>query len=103
VLLEIALTRKPNDIRPSEITSESNYLNRRDFIRAGAIAGGSLIAPSAFSAVIPDTRLAALTNVSKSPFSTDETPNSFEDISTYNNFYEFGLCIDVPVVYAEDF
>ncbi len=97
------LIRKPSDIRPSEITSESNYVNRRDFIRAGAIAGGSLMTPSAISAVIPDTRLAKLANVADSPFSTDETPNSFEDISTYNNFYEFGLDKGDPAVYAEDF
>jgi sulfoxide reductase catalytic subunit YedY len=97
------LIRKPSDIRPSEITSESNYLNRRDFIRAGAIAGSSLIAPSALAAVIPDTRLARLPDVARSAFSTDETPNSFEHISTYNNFYEFGLGKDDPVVYAENF
>ena len=97
------IIRKPGDIRPSEITSESNYLNRRDFIRAGAIAGGSLVAPSAMSAVIPDTRQARLPNVSKSAFSTDEAPNSFEDVSTYNNFYEFGLGKGDPVVYAEKF
>ena len=90
-------------IRPSEITSESNYLNRRDFIRAGAIAGGSLIAPGALAAVVPDTRLAALSNVAKSTLSTDETPNSFEDISTYNNYYEFGLGKDDPVIQAENF
>jgi sulfoxide reductase catalytic subunit YedY len=97
------LIRKPSDIRPSEITSESNYINRRDFIRAGAIAGSSIIAPSAIAAVIPDSRLASLPNFTKSPLSTDETPNSFEDISTYNNFYEFGLGKGDPVVRAEDF
>ena len=97
------LIKRSSDIRPSEITSETNYINRREFIRAGAIAGGSLITPSAISAVIPDTRLAKLANVAASPFSTDEAPNSFEDISTYNNYYEFGLGKDDPVVYAEDF
>lgn len=95
--------KKPSDIRPSEITSESNYLNRRDFIRAGAIAGGSLIAPAALGAVVPESRLTGLPGVRKSAFSTDETPNSFEDISTYNNFYEFGLGKGDPVVRAEDF
>jgi len=95
--------RKASDIRPSEITSESNYINRRDFIRAGAIAGGSLIAPCAIGAVIPDQRLAKLPNVAKSPFSTDEAPNSFEDISTYNNYYEIGLDKDDPAVRAENF
>ncbi len=97
------LIRKTADIRPSEITSETNYLNRRDFIRAGAIAGGSLIAASAGAAVIPDTRQAKLSGISKSPFSTDEAPNSFEDISTYNNFYEFGTGKADPFRNAQDF
>ncbi len=97
------LIKKTSDIRPSEITSESNYLNRRDFIRAGAIAGGSLIAPPTMSAVIPDQQHAPLPNIAKSPFSTNEKPNSFEDISTYNNYYEFGLDKDEPAIQAEDF
>ena len=97
------LIRKPNDIRPSEITSEANYLNRRDFIRAGAIAGGSIISSGAIGAVVPDSRLAPLANIAKSPLSTREAPNSFEDISTYNNFYEFGLQKSDPVANAEDF
>jgi len=97
------LIKKPADIRPSEITSERNYLNRRQFIRAGAIAGGSLTVGAAMAAVIPDTRLARLDEVSTSPFSTTETPNSFEDISTYNNFYEFGLGKSDPFENAQDF
>ena len=97
------MRKKTNLISPSEITSESNYLNRRDFIRAGAIAGGSLIAPSALSAIVPASRLATLPGVSKSAYSTDEAPNSFEDISTYNNFYEFGTAQGRPGCNAEDF
>lgn len=97
------LIRRPSDIRPSEITSETNYINRRDFIRAGAIAGGSLIVPTAMSAVIPDGRLAKISNISASPLSTNEAPNSFEDISTYNNFYEFGVGKDDPFNNSQDF
>ncbi len=97
------LIRKPTDIRPSEITSQSNYLNRREFIRAGAIAGGSLLAPAGFTAVIPEEKRARLDGIAESPFSTDETPNSYDDITTYNNFYEFGTGKDDPVVYARDF
>ena len=97
------LIKKPSDIRPSEITSHTNYLNRRQFIRAGAIAGGSILAPAALGAIVPDERRAKLAGVSKSPFSTDETPNSNEDITTYNNFYEFGTGKGDPVVYARDF
>ena len=97
------LIKKPADIRPSEITSHSNYLNRRQFMQVGAIAGGSLLAPAALSAVVPDQRRAKLTDVAKSPFSTDEKPNSYEDITTYNNFYEFGTGKDDPYRNAQDF
>ena len=97
------LIKKPSDIRPSEITSYDNYLNRRDFIRAGAMAGGSLLAASALGAVIPEGQLAKLDSVRNSPFSTDEAPNSYDDITTYNNYYEFGTGKDEPVVHARDF
>ncbi len=97
------LIKKPSDIRPSEITSHGNYLNRRDFIRAGAIAGGSLLAPAALGAVIPNGQLAKLDDVRESSFNTDEAPNSYDDITTYNNYYEFGTGKDDPVVYARDF
>jgi len=92
------LIRKPADIRPSEITSESNYWNRRQFMRAGALAGSGLLLGSGCvaedRAAVPGTPLG---DVRPSPLSTGETPNSFEDITTYNNFYEFGLGKDDPV------
>ena len=97
------LIRKPTDIRPSEITSKDNWLNRRDFIRAGAIAGGSLLVPPALAAVVPDAARAKLADVRPSDFSTEETPNSYEDITTYNNYYEFGTGKADPAVYARDF
>jgi sulfoxide reductase catalytic subunit YedY len=97
------LIRKPSDIRPSEITSRENYLNRRQFMQAGAIAGGTLLAPAALGAIVPEERRARLSDVRRSAFSTDETPNSYDDITTYNNFYEFGTGKDDPVVYARDF
>jgi len=97
------LIRKPADIRPSEITSEKNYLNRRDFMRAGAIAGGTLLAPAAMAAIVPDARRAKLADVGSSAFSTDEDPNSYEDITTYNNFYEFGTGKADPFENAQDF
>jgi sulfoxide reductase catalytic subunit YedY len=97
------LIKPAPDIRPSEITSYDNYLNRRDFMRAGVAAGASLLAPAALGAVVPDARRARLPDVGKSPFSTDETPNSYEDITTYNNYYEFGTGKDDPVVQARNF
>jgi len=97
------LIRKPTDIRPSEITSESNYLNRRDFIRAGTVAAGSILAPPALGAVVPEQVRGGIPGIIKSEFSTDETANSYEDISTYNNYYEFGTGKSDPAVYSRDF
>jgi sulfoxide reductase catalytic subunit YedY len=97
------LIQKPADIRPSEITSENNYLNRRDFMRAGAAIGGSVLAPATMGAVVADARGAKLAGVNPSSFSTDEAPNSFEDITTYNNYYEFGTDKEDPFENAQDF
>ena len=97
------LIKKPADIRPSEITSQENYVNRRRFIQAGAIAAGSILAPPAFGLKIPAGRRAKLADVVPSEFSTDEAANSYEDITTYNNYYEFGTQKDDPYRNAGDF
>jgi sulfoxide reductase catalytic subunit YedY len=97
------LIKKPADIRPSEITSKANYLNRRTFIRAGSIAGASILAGPAAAAVVPDESRAKLQGVIESEFSTDETPNSYEDVTGYNNFYEFGTGKEDPARYSKEF
>jgi len=98
------LIRQAPDIRSSEITPEHLYRNRRQFIRAasgaavGAAAGASVLGryDGAVSAQEP------IPDLVKSPFSTDEELNSFEDITTYNNFYEFGLDKGDPARYAHE-
>ena len=97
------LIKKPSDVRPSEITSRENYLNRRQFMRAGAAIGGSLAGASAMGAIIPDARRAKLQDVSPSRYSTKESANSYEDITTYNNYYEFGTGKADPFRNAQDF
>ena len=97
------LIKKPADIRPSEITSKGNYLNRRTFIRAGSIAGASILAGPAMGGIVPDKSRAKLTGVGDSEFSTDETPNSYEDVTGYNNFYEFGTGKEDPARYSKEF
>ena len=77
------LIRRPNDILPSEITPREIYLNRRQWM-AGA-AGLALAA-----AALPEGLSAAPLNAAKSPFSTDEKKTSLEDVTSYNNYYEFG-------------
>jgi sulfoxide reductase catalytic subunit YedY len=87
--------------RPSEITSESVYLDRRRFLRdAGLLTAGAIGA-----SVLPRTADAAVRDLQtvQGPFSTDEAPNSWEDVTTYNNFYEFGTGKDDPYRNAQDF
>ncbi len=97
------LIRKPSDIRPSEITSKDNYLNRREFLRAGSIAGSLALAGPAVGAIVPEARRSQLADVGKSEFSTNEAPNSYEDITSYNNYWEFGTGKSDPHKYAQEF
>ena len=97
------LIRKPADIRPSEITSKASYLNRRKFMQSAAFASGSMLAGTAAGAIIPAEKRAKLPDVENSEFSTDEAPNSYTDITTYNNYYEFGIDKDDPFRNSQEF
>jgi len=81
------LIRRPPDIAPSEITPHSVYLNRRQFMAGSA----GLLLPVASIAALP---------ASKSPYSASDKPNSRQEITSYNNFYEFGTSKDEPALYA---
>jgi sulfoxide reductase catalytic subunit YedY len=101
------LIRKQPDLRESEVTPRDLYLRRREFIQA---AGSSLVGAAATMALggaMAGTAEAAqnpnaqkLTIAKKSDFSTTEKLNSYKDITTYNNFYEFGLDKGDPARYA---
>ena len=102
------LIRKPADIKPSEITSKDNYTNRRQFMQSAMQAGGSLVAGSiwshnANSAMIPDDRRAKLPGIIKSQYSTIEKPNSYMDVTTYNNYWEFGTRKEDPSRNSQEF
>ena len=79
------LIKKPADIRPFEITPKSIYLDRRRFMKQSVTAGLLLAADAMLPAWAKQWP-----ELSKSAFSTDEKVNSLEDITHYNNFYEFG-------------
>ena len=91
-----------NKILPSEITPHSTYLNRRELLRASA-AATAVIAFPAQAATLPTQRRAKLKGVIESPLSTSATANSYDAITNYNNFYEFGTGKADPAKNAQDF
>jgi sulfoxide reductase catalytic subunit YedY len=98
------LIRKPSDIPSSLITPQSQYVNRRRFLR-GALTGVAAAGAAALGLdrvadmISPRTRAFAGTKLEtvKSPLSTTgETLTSLENITSYNNFYEFGVDKGAP-------
>jgi sulfoxide reductase catalytic subunit YedY len=97
------LIKTAADIRSSEITDEKHYLNRRTFIRGASAA----LAGAAAMNFVPGTpgvgdalAQTPISSLKKGPFNTDEPPNKIDDITGYNNFYEFGLDKEDPARYA---
>ncbi|HTT07366.1 MAG TPA: protein-methionine-sulfoxide reductase catalytic subunit MsrP [Gammaproteobacteria bacterium] len=100
------LIKKPPDIKPSEITDKSLYLRRREFlstsIRSTAAVATASLAGDLFLPSIAQAG-AKLQGIVKSPLSTNEELTPYEDVTTYNNFYEFGTDKEDPAEYSKDF
>jgi sulfoxide reductase catalytic subunit YedY len=99
------LIKKPADLRESDVTPKELFVKRREFLAAAGVTaaavatnGLGLLGDADVLAQNPNAQ--KLTNVKKSPLSTDEKLNSYKDITTYNNFYEFGLDKADPGKYA---
>lgn len=88
------IIKKPSDIRPSEITSESVYRKRREFLIAGAyaLAGLGLAKSGLVEAKIQTGpgKNDRIPNIRKSAYKPKESITEYKHITTYNNFYEFG-------------
>ena len=96
------IIKRALDIRSSEITDENLYLRRREFMKAAAVP-----AVAAFAGLTPALALAAgqeaLPNVRKGVVTLDEALTPWEDVTTYNNFYEFGTDKSDPARNAKNF
>ena len=106
------LLKKNPDVPSSEITDERLYLRRREFMR---LAGGAAMAAAAAPLIVcSDEPVAALgpaegmfgapnlplTGYKEKAVTVDEKLNTFEEITGYNNFYEFGTEKDDPKRYS---
>ncbi len=98
---------RTSDLTYADVTPRSVYLDRRKFLRALGIVGGTaLVGKRLFELAAPSqTAFAAtkFTGLMKSPFSTTEKQNTFEDVTHYNNFYEFGTEKGDPAKNSKNF
>jgi len=103
----LMLIKKASDIRSSEITSRSLYLNRRKFLAGAAVAGAAIAASTGLRRLINPTTVAQAGNkidgIKKSPFSTTETITPEKDVTHYNNYYEFSTQKEEPADLAKNF
>ena len=90
--------KDPSEPRSSEITPESTYLNRRNFMRgaalAGTVAATSFIYKSFNTPASPPREGEVIANLAPAantapPLGPSDKPNTLKEISNYNNFYEF--------------
>ena len=92
--------RTSADLPSSEITPESLYMSRREWLSTagltvGAIAGVGALLPQPVRAQQPLGKPYGL--------QPDDKPTPWEDVTSYNNFYEFGTSKDEPAEMARNF
>jgi len=109
------LIKKPDDIKSSEITDQKTYLNRRLFMRAAVLAGTATATTLLYRRLNPPppekvegVKLNQSTQVPEQEamqrgYRTSETLTPLEDITNYNNFYEFDTSKDGVAPAAKGF
>jgi sulfoxide reductase catalytic subunit YedY len=101
------LIKKAPDIRSSEITPKSLFVSRRAFLQTSAAAlvaaGVASYADRAYAQ--QGGGLPKIANVKKmgAPFTVNETPTSYADFTSWNNYYEFGTGKDDPKANSKKF
>ncbi len=92
------LNRSSQFISPTDVTPETDYLNRRQLLTsglgAGAVGVGMMLPSASFGAD------ASVLSYHKSRYSTGEPTSRLRDIVTYNNFIEFGARKTDPSYFA---
>ena len=100
------LIKKADDVRSSEITPKSLYLNRRKFLVAAGLAGAAAASAKVLLDIANPERAYAgekIPNLQKSPFSTMEKITPEQTVANYNNYYEFSTEKDEPAKLATKF
>jgi sulfoxide reductase catalytic subunit YedY len=88
--------RRGAGILASEITDERHYVNRRLFLETAGVGAAAAVVVQGLAGPSPAQAQESLPAAKKSAFSTSEPLNSWNDVTGYNNFYEFGTDKEDP-------
>ena len=89
------LIKTKTDLTENDVTPRELYAERRRFIKAGVAATAALGFPWLARAKL------TLGNITPGKFSTDEDKTPYKDVTSYNNFYEFGTSKADPAIRGE--
>lgn len=95
--------KRLGELAASEITDHQVYLDRRKFLNSSAVIAAASLLPLSIANAKSGVPEATYLNLKQSPYSTDDELTSYESITTYNNFYEFGTDKSSPAITATKF
>src|SRR5258708_28772198 len=100
------LIKTKSGLSLGDVTPKNVYLNRRNFLAGLGIAGASAVVAERFASILsPSEKVLAgskLTTV-KPAYTVNEKISSVNDVTHYNNFYEFGSDKSAPAKNAQNF
>ena len=101
------LVKKAPDLTYKDVTPKSLYMGRRNFLFGLAAAYGAVVGYKKLTRLLDGPATGStpvkLLGVAKWPGSTTEPETSLEDVTHYNNFYEFGTSKTDPAANARNF
>ena len=100
------LIRRSADLNYSDVTPKSDYGTRREFLRTMGMAGVGALAGQGLWDLQPldiVSATAKFSGITKSPLSTTEKQTPYNDVTHYNNFYEFGTDKSDPAKNSQNF
>src|SRR5580704_18624036 len=101
------LLQRKSELTYADVTPKELYFNRRKFLQTMGFAGAVAFAGKNLLELASPSRgvfaAATFSNLLKSPFSTTEKLTTLDDVTHYNNFYEFGVDKSAPAKNAQKF
>jgi sulfoxide reductase catalytic subunit YedY len=101
------LIKKSPDLTYADVTPKRLYMGRRNFLFGLAATGGAVWGyknlPRLLAGAPTGSAPVKLNGVIKGPYSTNEKQTSLNDVTHYNNYYEFGTGKEDPAKNAQSF